>query len=159
MEHAADGLFDNAFETTWTRGENEEVFKATGARHRGGYAYRLCKVPEGGISKVTEQCFQDGHLKFAGNTTWIQNHAKENFDPNNWIAIEAVRVTEGTNPPGSEWTKMSLPTEMKETDFWAFRDLVAVPEDLEPGQYVLSYRWDCEHTPQVWNSCANINVV
>jgi len=54
---------------------------------------------------------------------------------------------------------MSLPTKMEKTDFWAFRDLVAVPEDLEPGQYVLSYRWDCENTPQVWNSCANINVV
>ena len=37
---------------------NAEVYWATGAKHRGGYAYRLCKIPEGGISKITEQCFQ-----------------------------------------------------------------------------------------------------
>ena len=30
MEHAAEGLFDNAIETTWTRGENTEVFWASG---------------------------------------------------------------------------------------------------------------------------------
>ena len=35
MEHAAEGLFDNAFETTWTRGQIAEVFWATGAKHRG----------------------------------------------------------------------------------------------------------------------------
>ena len=30
MEHAAEGLFDNAIETIWTRGENTEVFWASG---------------------------------------------------------------------------------------------------------------------------------
>ena len=30
MEHAAEGLFDNAIETTWTRGENTEVLWASG---------------------------------------------------------------------------------------------------------------------------------
>ncbi len=38
-------------------------------------------------------------------------------------------------------------------------DTVKVPETLESGQYVLSWRWDCEQTPQVWNSCADITVV
>ena len=56
MEHAAEGLFDNAIETTWTRGENTEVFWASGGRHRGGYAYRLCKVPGGDITKVNFSC-------------------------------------------------------------------------------------------------------
>ena len=35
-------------------------------------------------------------------------------------------------------------------------DRVKVPEDLDEGEYVLSFRWDCEQTPQVWNSCSNI---
>ena len=35
-------------------------------------------------------------------------------------------------------------------------DEVYVPDDLEPGDYVLSFRWDCEQTPQVWNTCASI---
>jgi len=159
MEHAAEGLFDNAIETTWSRGENTEVFWSSGGRHRGGYAYRLCKVPAGGISKVTEQCFQDGHLNFAGTSAWIYKHPTETLDPNNWIEFEARRLTEGTNPPGSEWTVITLPTKRKKGDFYSFKDLVTVPEDLEPGQYVLSFRWDCEHTAQVWSSCANINVV
>jgi len=34
-------------------------------------------------------------------------------------------------------------------------DRLQVP-DVEPGQYSVSWRWDCEETPQVWNSCADI---
>jgi len=38
-------------------------------------------------------------------------------------------------------------------------DQVNVPMDLEVGEYVLSFRWDCEQTPQVWTQCADITVV
>ena len=38
-------------------------------------------------------------------------------------------------------------------------DEVEVPADLEEGDYVLSFRWDCEATPQIWNSCSNIKIV
>ena len=37
-------------------------------------------------------------------------------------------------------------------------DLVEVP-NLPPGDYVLQYRHDCEQTPQVWNSCADLRLV
>merc|ERR1711920_808301 len=33
-------------------------------------------------------------------------------------------------------------------------DEVEVPS--KTGEYVLSWRWDCEETDQVWNSCADI---
>merc|ERR1711939_136491 len=33
-------------------------------------------------------------------------------------------------------------------------DEIHVPNKL--GDYVLSWRWDCEETDQVWNSCADI---
>ena len=36
-------------------------------------------------------------------------------------------------------------------------DKVEVPKDLETGDYVLSFRWDCEQTPQIWNTCADVN--
>lgn len=36
-------------------------------------------------------------------------------------------------------------------------DEVIVPS--EPGEYMLSWRWDCEQSPQVWNSCADITIV
>ena len=38
-------------------------------------------------------------------------------------------------------------------------DKVEVPADLEEGDYLLSWRWDCEQTPQIWQSCADILVV
>jgi len=42
---------------------------------------------------------------------------------------------------------------------WTLMDEVEVPMDIEAGEYVLSFRWDCEATPQIWNSCSNINIV
>jgi len=38
-------------------------------------------------------------------------------------------------------------------------DNIHVPEDLEPGEYVVSFRWDSKCSPQVWGSCANILIV
>jgi hypothetical protein len=37
-------------------------------------------------------------------------------------------------------------------------DKLQLPE-LDAGEYSLSWRWDCEQTPQVWNSCADVTVV
>jgi len=43
---------------------------------------------------------------------------------------------------------------------WNFSviEKVAVPQDLVPGEYLLSWRWDCEKSSQVWFSCADITV-
>ena len=38
-------------------------------------------------------------------------------------------------------------------------DELRVPAELVPGEYMLSFRWDCEQTPQIWNSCADITIV
>lgn len=48
----------------------------------------------------------------------------------------------GTN----SWTLDSLP--------FALVDRVVLP--MTPGEYILSWRWDCEQTAQVWNNCADI---
>jgi len=37
-------------------------------------------------------------------------------------------------------------------------DKVQIPANLQPGKYVLSFRWDCEQTSQIWNTCADIEV-
>ena len=60
MDHYADGLFTGNFITTWTRGKAEPVYWSTGAGHQGGYAYRLCKIPSGGVTQITEECFNQG---------------------------------------------------------------------------------------------------
>merc|ERR1719340_275985 len=70
LSHYKDGIFGTPRVTTWERGTNQEVLWESKAYHRGGYAYRLCKVKKGKIWKVNEKCFQKGHLKFASNTTW-----------------------------------------------------------------------------------------
>merc|ERR1719410_1045629 len=76
------------------------------ANHGGGYAYRLCKVPEDGdMTKLTEECFQDGHLDFASDESWIQWGP----DKKDSVKFKATRSTEGTFPEGSVWTKDPIP--------------------------------------------------
>jgi len=41
---------------------------------------------------------------------------------------------------------------------YALEDGLRVPVDIAPGEYVLSYRWDCEMTSQIWQSCADITI-
>jgi len=38
-------------------------------------------------------------------------------------------------------------------------DEIEVPEDLEAGDYLLSWRWDAEQSPQIWQNCADITLV
>lgn len=35
-------------------------------------------------------------------------------------------------------------------------DEVYIPTDLEPGHYLLSWRWDCEESFQIWQNCADV---
>ena len=97
-----------------------------------------------------------------GDTTWTYYDTKGDapFNLDNWVAQPIVKTNIGTTPEGSEWAKVHLPSELiSGGTHWAFKDLVEVPEDLEAGEYVLSFRWDCQQSPQVWNSCANIQIV
>jgi hypothetical protein len=38
-------------------------------------------------------------------------------------------------------------------------DDLRVPADLAPGEYVLGIRWDCEKSAQIWQNCADIEIV
>jgi len=37
-------------------------------------------------------------------------------------------------------------------------DVVQVPAELPPGDYVLGWRWDCEETAQIWSNCADVTI-
>merc|ERR1712151_394514 len=37
-------------------------------------------------------------------------------------------------------------------------DKVKIPDNLPPGDYMLSFRWDCEQLPQVWGNCADVKI-
>jgi len=45
------------------------------------------------------------------------------------------------------------------TFMWSIVDKLQVPLAMEPGDYVLSFRWDGEQTPQVWNTCSNVRIL
>ena len=122
----------------------------------------MCKVGGAGIAGVTEECFQEGHLKFDGQDTWLLLLSKTRaVEVLATIKQTAHRTTKGTTPQGSEWATFVVPNdeEFLPEDDWGIKDLVQVPESLEPGRYVLSFRWDTQNTPQVWNTCANIEIV
>ena len=42
---------------------------------------------------------------------------------------------------------------------YAIEDHIIVPDDIEAGEYVLGWRWDCEMSSQVWSNCADIEIV
>ena len=74
MDWYKDGLFTGpgtkAWKTKWPRGSNQTVVWKQTAYHQGGYAYRLCKVKGTKYWEANEECFQKGHLKFAGKYSW-----------------------------------------------------------------------------------------
>ena len=38
-------------------------------------------------------------------------------------------------------------------------DKVVIPSNIEAGDYLLSWRWDAEQSPQIWQNCADISIV
>lgn len=215
--------------TDWKAGSVQEVAVDVSANHGGGYAFRLCPKDTALLFDLpTEACFQKHHLPFAGDVQWLQRGA----DKSTRQEIPAMRVSEGTSPAGSQWTRFPIPacggslggdaaggsdvdgrmqggaecnrsqfeppvsglygfglcqclwpsfeeqvaTESpghpdarhcrpEEVDqvrsFWNLNviDLVQVPSDLPPGDYVMSWRHDCEQSAQIWSSCADIRII
>jgi len=65
------------------------------------------------------------------------------------------------NTPDGRTPTLPFPNPVPGIDTHDFtvEDTVVVPEDSESGEYVLSWLWDCEHSSQVWNTCADITIV
>merc|ERR1712176_982046 len=106
VQHGFDGrnMPPNDQTVLWPAGSHQEVAVSVNANHGGGYAYRLCPKPSA-YHEVTEECFQRGHLRFVGDIQWVQRGG----DAKNRIPIQALRVTEGTHPANSQWTRFPLP--------------------------------------------------
>jgi len=190
--HAQDFPFSGVQVTEWKRGDIVEAAWGIIANHGGGYSYRLCKVPEEGVSGLTEECFQKTPLRFAGDKQWVQFGE----DILSRQEFQANYTDVGTTPQGSQWAKNPIPGckspgggyfdtepdcpngsqfepplpglvgygELIEapgipTFLFSIGDYLQVPENLEPGDYVLSFRWDCEQTSQIWATCSSIKIV
>ena len=103
-------------------------------------------------SDQSELCFQAHVLSFESNTSKVLDQSGKLL-----ATVPAMRTTENTVPPGSEWTKNPFPQEVELRDpaLWPFEDAVGrgpfltmsvidtvrVPADLAAGHYVLSWRW------------------
>lgn len=148
-------------------GGDLEVAWAINANHGGGYAYRLCPS----YPTPTEECFQRTILTASArnfNKAWVQ----KGDDVSSRKEIPMMRTIKGTYPPGSEWTRNPIPDRQ---DYfpppnndqslvghgpftWSIVEYYMVPANLTTGNYVLSWRWDCEGSPQIWLNCADVYV-
>jgi len=164
----------------WAAGRTAQVAFSASINHGGGYAYRLC--PAGATQ--TEECFQNHHLDFVGEHSsirwtngtelqisaltlssgthpagsqwrairvpgcggWVPSYGRNSRD----LCNPALLPTHGIDFPGGA---LNLET------YWDFsiQDTIAVP-NLPSGDYTLSWRWDTELNPQVWQNCADIEI-
>ena len=148
--------------TEWFSGSYQEVAWYCGANHAGGYSYRMCKIPEGGIGDLTEECFQQTPLDFVGEDQWVQYAADRKTGHR--TELKALQTSEGTFPEGSMWRANPFLPDAEEGgdpdyDHGHITDTVKVPADLEPGEYVVSFRWDSKCTGQVWNGCSTVLIL
>ena len=93
--------FPQMITTEWEIGSVQEVAFHTRGSHKGGYTYRLCKLPEKGRIGITEECFTRHVLEFATNFTMIKAHEKNSTGV--WEKLEQTDLSEGTFPCGSVW--------------------------------------------------------
>lgn len=160
----------------WKIGGRAHVKWSVRANHGGGYQYRLCPANE----TLNEECFQKAPMPFASNIQVLE------LINGSVINHTGTYVSEGTFPAGSTWAMNPLPYSnaqsppefappcdetvdrtKSDTGLCSGRDPfntlmgddVIVPEHLTPGDYVLSLRWDCEKSAQIWTNCADVTLV
>jgi len=136
----------------------EECFQKTPLKFSGSKQW--VQYGEDRNSRVEFEAVRTSEGTFPGGSQWTKNPIPAcngldgGFnDPN--------PCTKGTqfNPPGPGLFGFGvLKGSTKRPFAFSIIDKVEIPKDLEAGRYVLSFRWDCEQTPQVWNTCANINL-
>merc|ERR1739844_155864 len=145
--------FPQMITTEWQVGSTQDVVWTSSGAHRGGYTYRLCKMPSGGRADITEECFTKNVLEFATSFTMIKAMKRGKGE---WEKFEQTDLSEGTYPEGSVWRPVGKKVKSALT---LRKDSVVVPSTLAPGDYVLGFRWDGSGGNQVWVSCASMRLV
>merc|ERR1712203_57120 len=145
--------FPQMITAEWQVGSIQDVVWTTTGSHRGGYTYRLCEMPNGGRTAITEECFTKNVLEFATNFTMIKAMKRGKGE---WEKFEQTDLSEGTYPEGSVWRPVGKHLKSAKT---LRKDSGVVPSTLAPGDYVLGWRWDGAGGNQVWVSCASMRLV
>merc|ERR1712218_36687 len=108
-----------------------------------------CADREGGIfTENGNDCFAaDGEAQFEPVVPGVQGYG-----------IYLVGIHDCPNiAPAGEGCKGHPGVKNQASFAFTIGDTLQIP-DMAPGDYVLSWRWDCEQTPQVWNTCANLEI-
>lgn len=108
----------NANKTVWMVGGEAEVAWTSAANHGGGYQYSLCPLVEG--KALTEECFRKFPLHFVDNKQKLRYIYLNNTANHTEVDIEAVRVSQGTTPEGSTWTKHPVPGGVDEPSWGSY---------------------------------------
>lgn len=168
--------------TVWTAGGLAEVSWTVRSNHGGGYQYRLCPKS----STLSEECFQRTPLPFEGMSSlrWGGKRGKQLWFKGTYVSEGTLPVgsTWAMNPiPRVDATKYptaedAFPAPCYEEnppaeggygglcsgwygpDNLEIVDMVRVPADLPPGEYVVGWRWDCEESAQIWQNCADVTI-
>lgn len=173
----------------WKVGSVVEAWWSIRANHGGGYQYRLCplgsELNEECFMKTPMPFAGNSHIVLGNGTkieiestfvsegtlphgsTWQMNpipgwgvveNGGWSAKSKNWFAPPCYDPY--SYGPGPQENRLSQGLCSGE---WIHNittyDKLRVPEHLEPGEYVLGFRWDCESSAQVWQSCADIKVV
>merc|ERR1712039_443719 len=169
--------------TVWEAGSVVETMISFRANHGGGYQYRLCPLK----SELTEACFQETPMPFADNSTLQMSNGtmlklnsvfvSEGTLPvgSTWQML-GIPDTHHVGPKGAGGDfpfafdppcyepdqNPGFLTEGRCSGQWmnnmTIYDQLRVPAHLEPGEYVLGFRWDCETSAQIWQSCADVTI-
>jgi len=59
---------------------------------------------------------------------------------------------------GGEGTSCDTGPKAHNPNNWQVKDQVLVPANLAPGEYLLSWRWDCYMADQIWSNCADVEI-
>jgi len=169
----------------WKAGSTVTTSWSIRANHGGGYQYRLCPLHSNLTEDCFQQTplpFADDSSLTLGNgtmmklkstfvsegtlpkgSTWQMNPVpgyikvfpngtmvapfKRWFDPpcDDPYSLHPHRLGQGLC--SGEWITKST-----------FYDQLRIPAAVTPGEYVLGFRWDCEASAQVWQSCADVTI-
>jgi len=161
---------------SWKAGMEYEVSWTIEANHAGGYLYRLARAD----GPLTEEEFQKTPLEFVGQQGFRWGGGPKNGGSEHFY--NGTYLSEGTVPAGSRWSLNPVPrtdhggsqakkcvetatercSEMTDgstaqPDF-EIVDKVLIPAGLAAGEYVLGWRWDCEESNQIWQSCSDVTI-
>lgn len=64
----------------------------------------------------------------------------------------------GSCATGVESEKCTVEESARRVMPFGIVDKVRIP-DVPPGDYIVSFRWDCQQLPQVWLNCADVKIV